>query len=161
MKRRMDRMIEERFHDPYYEGKKYPEPTICEECGAVFEGGRWTWKELKSREGVETSLCPACRRIRDRYPAGVVVLDGEFIKDPSKREEILNLVRNVEEKAKGLHPLERIMEIKEEGNTIEVYTTDPHLARRIGEAVNRAYKGEFEMVYPEEERFVRVYWRRD
>ncbi len=159
--RRLDRMIEEKFHDPYYEGRKYREPTVCPKCGAVFRNGRWTWEKEVPKDA-DKNMCPACRRIKDKYPAGVVVLEGNFIKDPSKKRDIMNLVKNTEEKAKSLHPLERIMEIKEnEDGSIEILTTDPHLARRIGEAVAKAYKGEFEIKYLEEERFVRAHWRRD
>ncbi len=159
--RRRDKMIEEEYHDPYYEGKKYKEPTVCKVCGAVFKNGRWVWHEGKV-EGADEGMCPACRRIREKYPAGVVILEGNFIKDSGKKTEIMNLIKNVEEKAKNLHPLERIMEIKEnDDGGIEILTTDPHLARRIGESVAKAYKGEFKIQYLEEEKFVRVYWRRD
>ncbi len=159
--KRIDRMLDEEFHDPYYEGRKYPEPTVCEECGAVFQGGRWKWPEGEKPGEYSTSLCPACRRIRDKYPGGVVVLEGKFLKDRAKREDIMNLIKNTEKMAKNQHPLERIMEIKEMDEKVEIYTTDPHLARRMGEAVHRAYKGDFEIKYVEGERFVRVRWRRD
>lgn len=27
--------------NPYYEGRKYPEPTVCEECGLLYRDGHW------------------------------------------------------------------------------------------------------------------------
>ena len=41
-----------------------------------------------------------------------------------------------------------------------VTTTDPHLARRIGEALHHAYKGELDYHYNKEEKLLRVVWRR-
>jgi hypothetical protein len=38
--------------------------------------------------------------------------------------------------------------------------TDPHLARRIGEAVNDAWRGELTYHYNKEENLLRVSWRR-
>ncbi len=57
--------------------------------------------------------------------------------------------------------LERIMSTKVDDDRIEVSTTYEHLARRIGEAVNSAYKGEITLQYAEGEKLVRVHWRRD
>jgi len=58
-------------------------------------------------------------------------------------------------------PLERIIEIKEEDGKIVVTTTYEHLARRIGEAVHRAYKGDLIIQYPEGWKYARVHWVRN
>ena len=98
---RRDRLIKEKRHDAY-EGKgKLPEPTICRECNALFMDGRWSWKETK--ESANGVVCPACKRIADHYPAGHVVLRGQFFIE--KRDEILSLVRNVEKQEKSTPPL--------------------------------------------------------
>ncbi len=155
---RLDRLVKEKRHDPYQAREKFPEPTVCTDCGAVFTGGRWVWMEDKP-EKANKALCPACRRIREKMPAGIIELSGRFLK--SHGEEILNLVRNEEKAEKAAHPLERIMEIKEDGGTIEITTTGIHLAKRIGEAIRRSYQGEYQLEYGDGEKNVNITWHRD
>jgi hypothetical protein len=78
----------------------------------------------------------------------------------SHREEILNLIHNVQKQEKEEHPLERIMMIMTEQEPILVTTTGLHLARRIGEALARAYKGHLSFRYADDETSIRVYWQR-
>lgn len=153
---RKDRILQEHDHDTYKLRGKLPEPTACSQCGAVFQGGRWIWAEKPSGAGV--TVCPACNRINDKYPAGVVTLSGAFLE--AHGDEIVNLVRNEEEKEKGLHPLHRIMSIDREKGTVVISTTDNHLPRRIGEALRSAYEGELAYQYAEDEKFIRVNWTR-
>jgi NMD protein affecting ribosome stability and mRNA decay len=155
---RMDRLISERVHDPYQSGYKLREPSVCPDCNAVFRNGRWQWAEswpLNSRH----ELCQACRRIRDGYPAGVLVLRGSFTRQ--HKVEVLNLVRRNEADEKAEHPLHRIMKIHEGAAAITINTTDVHLPRRIGEALRRAFKGRLAIKYEEDTCFVRVNWSRE
>ncbi len=153
---RKDRLIKEKRHDVYQDRSKLPEPTQCPRCYAIYIDGRWTWKKTNSVK--YQTLCPACRRIEDNYPAGFVRLTGPFYRQ--HRDEIINLVRNVESKEKELHPLERIMNISDLNGTTEITTTGVHIARRIGEALSRAYKGDFDMQYVEDDKSIRVQWER-
>ena len=154
---RRDRLIQERRHDTYRSHGKLKEPTVCSRCGAVYRGGMWHWEEAPN--DAQTHVCPACLRIEDDYPAGLVSLSGGFL--DVHREEILALARNEESRAKSEHALERIMRIDQgEGETV-VTTTDIHLARRIGEAVHHAYAGALDYHYQEGENRLRVNWRRD
>ena len=153
---RKDRQIEEVRHDPYRERHKPPEAAVCPGCGVVFERGRWQWKARPAN--AQAHLCPACHRVKDEFPAGHVKLSGAFL--AQHRDEILGLARNEEARAKSEHPLERIMQIAEANGEITITTTDLHLPRRIGEALQHAWKGELDVKYSEDEYLVRVHWQR-
>lgn len=154
---RRDRRIRERVHDPYKTRRKPKEPAVCPRCAATFHAGRWQWR-TESLEGANEALCPACARIEDDYPAGRVTLTGPFSRE--HRDEILSLAKNQEAKAKGEHPLDRIMAIEEKEGAIVIKTTDTHLPRAIGEALHHAYQGELDYHYNEEEYFLGVKWSR-
>jgi NMD protein affecting ribosome stability and mRNA decay len=153
---RRDELRDELVHDTYKSNKKLPEPTHCPECGAVYHGGRWTWGTAAA--GANAATCPACHRIHDRFPAGHVMLTGEFL--ASHREEILHLIRHRETREKAEHPLQRIMAIEDTADGVVVTTTDTHLARNLGEALHSAYKGDLEYHYNHGENLLRVSWRR-
>ena len=143
--------------DPYARRSKPGEPTVCPDCGAVFHAGRWQWGPAPG--GAKLVLCPACQRIRDDYPAGVVTLAGGFVRQ--HEEEILNLIRHQEAAEKAEHPLNRIMQIENKGDGLEITTTDIHLPRRIGEALQRAYDGDLDLTFEEDRYFLRVRWSRE
>ncbi len=134
---RRDRLIQEKRHDTYQEWGKWPEPTVCIECGALFHEGRWGWQETLYE--ANTTICPACQRIADDYPAGYLKISGTFFSD--HRDELLNLIHNTEKQKKAERPMERIMTIADEEEYTLVTTTGIHLARRIGEALKHAYQG--------------------
>ncbi len=153
---RRDRLVQEKHHDTYREGKKWPEPTACTQCSSVYIEGRWTWYDIPAK--ANKVVCPACQRIADNYPAGYLELNGTFFKE--HHEEMLNLIRNEEEQEKGEHPLERIMAISEDDDQTVITTTGIHIARRIGEAISRAYQGELSFTYGDGEKTIRVFWSR-
>jgi NMD protein affecting ribosome stability and mRNA decay len=137
---------------------KLPDVTVCPGCEAVFRGGRWRWPKLAGPSGTRRETCPACRRIRDRYPAGEVTLRGEFAR--AHREELLARVRNLELKEKSKRPLNRLMEIRDTGDALVVTTTDVHLAHAIGAALFQAYRGSLHAPWAEEGDLLRVSWER-
>ena len=151
-----EQLLQEMVHDPYKEGKKHAEPAACPLCGASYHRGHWTWAEAPAQ--AHAVICPACRRIRERAPAGFVKLSGEFLH--THQDEVLARVRSCEKSEKADHPLHRIMAIQAEQDGLLITTTDPHLARRIGEAVNDAYRGELAYHYNKEENLLRVSWVR-
>jgi hypothetical protein len=151
-----DRIFDDRRHDPYQAKQKYAEPTVCSDCRAVFARGRWQWGDAP--QGAHEARCPACRRVRDKLPAGFVKLQGAFV--ASHREELIRLARNEETREKGEHPLQRIMGIDEAADGVVITTTDIHLPQRIGEALKHAYHGDLDLHYGEDEYSVRVQWRR-
>jgi NMD protein affecting ribosome stability and mRNA decay len=142
--------------DSYKSKDKLPEPTRCPVCGATYHNGRWTWDPAPA--GAHETMCPACHRTRDKFPAGYVTLQGEFL--IQHRDEILKIVRNCEAKEKSEHPLERIMAIEDAGDGVLVTTTGAHLARDIAGRLHSAYKGTLDFHYGKEENRLRVTWSR-
>jgi len=154
--KRFDRQLAEEHKDPYRAKAKLPEPTVCPQCGLVFHDGHWQQATRPSQ--AHETLCPACHRTNDSFPAGYVTLESDFVKQ--HHDELVKLARTTEEREKSEHPLQRIMEIHEEGNKITITTTDIHVARRIGEAIHRAYEGNLDVNYGPEDYIVRVKWSR-
>jgi NMD protein affecting ribosome stability and mRNA decay len=140
--------------DPYQRQQKLHEGTVCPQCGAVYHQGRWRW--LTKAAGAGEELCAACRRINDKFPAGVVTLRGDFARE--HKQELIHLARHQEEVEKQEHPLNRIIGIEEDAQGIVINTTDIHLPRRIGEAIKRAFRGKIEDNFEKDGYFVRVTW---
>jgi len=156
---RRDQLRQEREHDTYKVQHKPPEPAACPDCGAIYHDGRWQWGAKAANS--HAVICPACHRIRDRFPAGFVQIGGPFF--ANHREEMTSLIRHHEAKARSEHPLSRIIAIEDTGSGdggLLVTTTDIHLARDIAEALHHAYQGELEFHYNDSEKLLRAHWQR-
>jgi hypothetical protein len=153
---RRDRMIREREHDSYKASKKLPDPSSCSECKAVYHEGRWQW----GRAPVDAKLVlgPAGRRAREGEPAGILTLSGAFHLE--HRGEVLGLIRNIEEREMKAHAMKRIMAVVEHDDEVEITTSEPGLARSIGDAIHHAYRGELDYKYPDGGGVLRVRWSR-
>ena len=154
--RQRDRVLDQARHDPYQAKGKYRGPAICGGCRAVFDNGRWCWGEPPSN--AHRAICPACARTRDELPAGYVNLSGAFF--DAHRAELLQLARHTAEQERAEHPMHRIMHVIEAPGQTVITTCDVHSARRIGEALASAYKGDLDVRFGEDEYSVRVSWTR-
>lgn len=150
-----------RIHDeaPGAAHGKLPEIAGCPRCGASYRDGRWTWQTPPV--GSYEHVCPACERIAEDYPAGVLHVEGEFA--ASRRDELVGLIRNIEERERAEHPLKRIMAIVDEGSGFVVTVTDAKLVDSFGRALKSAYDGSLEHppTTSDKENLVRVRWTRD
>lgn len=151
-----ERAYGERNEDPYQSRGKYPEPSMCSGCGAVYHKGRWLWGV--AQPDAHKILCPACQRVHDRVPAGIVTLSGEYF--GKHRQEIMNLVHNIESKEKAGHPLQRIMNITMQDDSTVISLTDFHLTRTIGEAIEHAHKGQVDYQFVDKDGVMTVNWSR-
>jgi hypothetical protein len=149
-------LLQEVVHDAYQARRKPGEVVRCRSCSAVYRRGRWT----KGVAGgpARGVLCPACRRARERLPSGFVTLSGPFLS--AHRGEIVALVKGCEARESSRHVLERIIELGERPGGLLVTTTGIHLARRIGDALQHAYKGRLRYRYNKADKLIRVSWSR-
>lgn len=149
--------------DPYLPKVAPGEIAVCEGCHAIYQRRHWYFNEdefrrLAGQSATRPVQCPACRKIKHNYPAGEVTLHGSFAEE--HRAEVLNRIRNEEERAKGLNPLERIVELTEQDGVIRVTTTNEKLAQRIGRALHRAYQGIVKYKWSQDTKYLRVEWTR-
>ena len=149
--------------DPYVMEEGLPEPTVCTVCHAIYRNKRWYLKEqeyVEVRESEEShkTVCPACRKMKELYPEGVVTLKGNYLW--KHEEEIINILRSTENNAMGKNPLERIMSIKPEGDEMVIETTEEKLAEHIGRALHRAHQGELKIDWSDNHSLCRVTWER-
>ena len=152
-----------RVDDPYLQGEGQ-EAAICPTCHALYQSKRWFFDEklygrligtAKAREVV----CPTCRKVRDRYPGGILTLSGEFLKQ--YKQEILTLLENEASRVASRNVQDRVIQMLPEGkDKLVVETTTEKLAQHLGRAIYRAYKGELDFRWSEMNKFVRVYWSR-
>jgi hypothetical protein len=127
---------------------------VCKECGIVQRAGEWRFETPRSAQ-LATGLCPACQRVRDRYPAGTLRIPQPFL---ARRDEVLGLIRNVEAAERPDHPLERLMGVEESDGQLVVTTTGVHLARKIAHRLAKQFHRKPRFRYADGEDLVHVDW---
>ena len=151
--------------DPYLPRGASRSVSLCESCRAVYMNKRWysdgsVSMSAKKMPEIVNVVCPACMKIRDNFPGGIVTLKGDYVL-PHKTD-LMNLVRNEEERARGLNPLERVIAVKENGfGSIVISTTNEKLAQRIGRAIKKAFHGAVSYRWSHDNKLARVDWVRE
>lgn len=154
----------ETYGDPYLLDLKPDEVAVCKECRSVYAGKRWELpsqaaRDLAMASHVKEVLCPACQKIRDRQPGGIVTLSGKFVGE--HKEEIVNLIHNENEEAMQINPLERVMDIEESDGGMVILTTNEKMAQKIGRAMHKSWAGDVEYKWSKGTKLARVYWCRE
>jgi NMD protein affecting ribosome stability and mRNA decay len=149
--------------DPYLLSEGNNGKSVCKKCHAVYHNKRWymdeaLYEKRVAQKSINKVLCPACRKVKDRFPGGILRLKGKFLKE--HKSEIMNLIRNEEQKARGFNPLERIMGISSIKAGLEVTTTNEKLAQRIGKSLHKAYQGKIEYKWSSDTKLLRAEWER-
>jgi NMD protein affecting ribosome stability and mRNA decay len=128
-------------------------------CGAVFRNKRWVQENSGAayQQGLNI-VCPACHRISDQNPAGIISLSGDFY--AAHVDEIDNLVNNTAQSSAAKNPLGRVMNISKEQGGVTITTTDVKLAQKIGREIFKAHGGELHYTWSHAGPPVRVTWCR-
>lgn len=142
------------------------EPKVCEECGAVYQKRRWVSAEIAASANPERShpiqitICPACKQKREGVPNGFVYLQGAFL--TAHHDEIKRLLKNEAERAAVDNLLAQIIGWeRDKSGRLTITTTTVHLAKRLGQALEKAFDGEIRYDFSHENQMARVYWHRD
>lgn len=152
-----------RSTDTYQTKGEVKEAAVCTGCHAIHWNKRWYVEgdpaalELHGHVTGKV-LCPACQRMQDNNPAGIVTFTGTYLLE--HEEDILNTIKNTEEKARMKNPLARIMEIAQEKDRLTVTTTEDKLAQKLGRDVYKSHRGALEYQWSQDDHFVRVNWMR-
>lgn len=128
-------------------------------CGAVFRNKRWVQETSDAaRQAGQNIVCPACHRMNDLNPAGIISLSGDFY--AAHEDEINNLVNNTAQNSAAKNPLGRVMNISKAQGGVTITTTDVKLAQKIGRVVYKAHGGELHYTWSHAGPPVRVTWSR-
>jgi len=151
-----------RTEDPYLpeEGQ---EASHCTGCQALYQKKRWFFNaelagKLAGSGKVREVECPSCRKIKDHYVEGYLILSGEFL--GQHRDELVTLIEKEAGRVSARSVMDRIIQLAPEGDKLVVETTTEKLAQHLGRAVYKAYKGDLSFKWSDPNRFVRVYWSR-
>jgi len=150
--------------DPYLPRGANQEISVCEGCHSVYKNKRWyddpdLYDAAVKIPDTFTTVCPACLKIRDNFPGGIVTLKGDYVL-PHK-QDLINLIKNEEARARGFNPLERIMFVREsEYGKLVISTTNEKLAQRLGRAIKKAFHGKVTYQWSHDNKLARVDWER-
>jgi hypothetical protein len=151
-------------NDPYIPEFHIPDGSVCVRCGAVYNNQHWNRDNqraglLVASGAANEVICPGCTIVEERNPQGILTLSGDYC--AAHREELLNILRNEEQRGIQTNPLERIIDIREEKDALIVETTTEKLAQRMGRAIHSAHKGTLDYRWPDGDHLARIYWARD
>jgi hypothetical protein len=152
-------------HDPYIPKEGFPEPAMCPVCNATYHKKHWSFDanqrlDVLKDKATQKHICPACKKIQDKYAMGKVFLSGSFVNEHV--DELISIINSEERHAKEKNPLDRLMSVEKKNNGIYVETTSDALAMRIGHHLKNAYKGsDEEFKFRAGDKFVEIDWHRD
>jgi NMD protein affecting ribosome stability and mRNA decay len=152
-----------RSSDVYAQKEAGKEVSYCRKCGLIYHQKRWVMnqEELERVKGDPSAVkitCPACQKMQDNVPGGYLTLSGDYLL--KHESEILELIKNTEEKSRNKNPLGRIMEIRQENNVLTILTTEDKIAQKLGRDIYKAHSGELHYQWSHTEKYVRVNWTR-
>jgi NMD protein affecting ribosome stability and mRNA decay len=149
--------------DPYLADAGLKEPAVCQTCQAVYRQKRWQLDptltaRLAHDPAAHWVTCPACLKIAEHYPEGILTLRGSYLWN--HEEQIRNILDNAVARIASRNPLERVMRIQRIGDELIIETTDNKLAEQLGRALQKAHSGELQIDWQGTPVVCRARWER-
>ncbi len=148
-----------------HRGPRATKAKVCERCGAVYYRRRWALATTRiagapAYPPPATTVCPACRATAEGRGRGELRVGGGFL--AAHAPEIDALIRNEEARAAEVNPLARIVRWDRNApDALSVVTTTEHLAKRLGQALHKAFDGSVEYHFSHETKAGCVIWTRE
>lgn len=144
------------------QGRRRPEPTVCEACGALFT--RRTWRNDRPMTDAllaraKWTTCPACKQAGSREYFGRVLIRGAFV--DGNESLIRQRVENVAARAGHTQPMRRLVSIERDGEGLEVLTTSQKLAHRIAHELKKVFRGRATYFWSDRDGSLLATWRRE
>lgn len=139
-------------------GKAPAGVTVCPVCKCAFYKKSWH-APLASPpdQEVRTKLCPADEMKKEKRFEGQVVI---VVSRPETLQDIRNAIRNSDRQAQDHDPMDRVLWIDEEGNTLKVYTSENQMAVRLGKKLKDSHPGStLAISHGEDQDPFRVTWK--
>lgn len=145
-------------------GKTEKGHIIDPENQLVYEDKHWkTMDNLDPNhvDDMKTGKSPLTKMEEGGICDGVLHLTGNTVKE--HKEDILNTIKNSEEQAISLNPMNKIENIEQpDDNTIIVYTMKNQLAVTIGKKIDQSLKGgSLDIKWSKDDQPVEVKWHKD
>jgi NMD protein affecting ribosome stability and mRNA decay len=149
--------------DPYLPDAGLKEPAVCQACQAVYRQKRWQLDpaladELTHDPGAHWVTCPACLKIAERYPEGILTLRGSYLWN--HEQEIRNIIDNTIARFSTRNPLERVIRMQRMDDVLIIETTENKLAEQLGRSLQKAHSGELQIDWQGSPVVCRVQWER-
>lgn len=132
---------------------------VCKKCEAFYWNKSWhhnleDYPHLDEEKNIEITICPACKMIEEGKYEGEVIIENV---DETKKEEIINLIKNFGQASFRRDPLDRIISIEEIARgMIRVLATENQMARRLAKKLGHTYKGRLKFIYSKQGKIVRA-----
>lgn len=126
---------------------------LCPKCNAVFFEKSWKHlndnllkfiEENSQKSKILKKLCPADQMIENYRFEGEIIIKN-LPSNQNRRQEILNIIKNIAQKAYERDPLDRLISIEDKGVFWRVLLTDNNLALSMGKQIVHAFKGSFKV----------------
>lgn len=118
--------------------------VLCEDCGAAHFKKRWYHgiEKISVNEdkgpSVKFEMCPACRMIKNKQYEGRITVKNLPERFASRLEEV---TREFSNRAFERDPMDRLIEIKKDGDNWVITTTENEMANKLAHKIKGSFSG--------------------
>ncbi len=130
----------------------------CPRCKRIFFNNKWVKDNITDLFTVRTEMA-YCDRCLDKATGefvGSIEIYDKKLKE--RKEEFIQLAREVEEEMENSPPFEKIIDIVEKNDILFIFTNTTRLAMEIGRRIRQEFMGGIQYEWFERNQFLRVKW---